>query len=40
MTLQINHLEKRICGLCGEHHEWAKRKGIKACDCYGCIYDL
>lgn len=36
----INRIEKRICGLCAERHEWAKRKDIKACDCYGCIYDM
>ena len=37
--MQLGKLEKRICRLCAEHNDWAKGKGIKACDCYGCLYD-
>lgn len=37
IAIKIKDLNKQICGLCGEHHKWAKRVN-KPCDCYGCIY--
>ena len=39
MVIKDKSMQRKICGLCAEHNEFAKRE-YRGCAIYGCIYDM